>query len=93
MTISVQCQVFLSILVYNIFRGIKMHIRLKELRKERGMKLKDVAEAMGVTVRAISRYEEGTREPSVEMIIKFCKLYEVSADYLLGLEDETGTKL
>lgn len=70
-----------------------MHIRLKELRKERGLKLKDVAEAMGVTVRAISRYEEGTREPSVEMIIKFCKLYEVSADYLLGLEDETGTKL
>ena len=51
-----------------------MHIRLKELRKERGMKLKDVAEAMGVTVRAIRRYEEGTREPSVEMIIKFCKL-------------------
>lgn len=35
----------------------------------------------------LSRYEDGTREPSVEMIIKFCKLYDVSADYLLGLTD------
>ena len=64
-----------------------MHERLKELRIERGLKLKEVAEAMSVTVRAICRYEDGTREPSVEMIIKFCKLYNVSADYLLGLTD------
>lgn len=64
-----------------------MHERLKELRIERGLKLKEVAEAMNVTVRAICRYEDGTREPSVEMIIKFCKLYNVSADYLLGLTD------
>lgn len=64
-----------------------MHERLKELRIERGLKLKEVAEYMNVTIRAISRYEDGTREPSVEMIVKFCKLYNVSADYLLGLTD------
>ena len=62
-----------------------MHERLKELRIERGLKLKEVAEYMNVTIRAISRYEDGTREPSVEMIVKFCKLYNVTADYLLGL--------
>lgn len=61
--------------------------RLKELRVKRGLKLKDVAAALDVTIRSISRYEDGTREPSVEMIVKFCKLYEVSADYLLGLTD------
>lgn len=64
-----------------------MHERLKELRIERGLKLKEVANYMNVTIRAISRYEDGTREPSVEMIVKFCKLYNVTADYLLGLTD------
>ena len=64
-----------------------MHERLKELRIERNFKLKEVAKKLNVTIRTISRYEDGTREPSVEMIIKFCKLYDVSADYLLGLTD------
>lgn len=61
--------------------------RLKELRIERGLKLREVAEYLNVTIRAISRYETGEREPSVEQIIKYCKLYEVTSDYLLGLAD------
>lgn len=61
--------------------------RLKQLRIEHKMKLKDVAAALNVTIRSISRYEDGTREPSVDLIIQFCKLYDVSADYLLGLTD------
>lgn len=61
--------------------------RLRELRIDRGMKLKDVAEALNVTVRSINRYEDGTREPSLGILIGFCKLYNVSADYLLGLTD------
>lgn len=64
-----------------------MHIRLKALRIERGLKLKEVADHMNVTIRAICRYEDGSREPSVDLIIKFCRLYDVSADYLLGLSD------
>lgn len=64
-----------------------MNERLKQLRIERGLKLKEVAEQLNVTIRSISRYEDGTREPSVEMIIKFCKLYDVTSDYLLGLTD------
>lgn len=61
--------------------------RLRELRIDRGMKLKDVAEALNVTVRSINRYEDGTREPSLGILTGFCKLYNVSADYLLGLAD------
>ena len=64
-----------------------LHIRLKELRQEKNFTLKDVAAKLNVTIRTISRYEDGSREPSVDFIIKFCKLYEVSADYLLGLVD------
>lgn len=64
-----------------------MNKRLKELRLERGMLLKDVAAYLGVTLRAVCNYEAGTREPSVALIIKYCKLFNVSADYLLGLTD------
>lgn len=61
--------------------------RLKELRLERGLRLIDVASEMGVTLRAICNYEAGTREPSIAMIVKFCKFFEVPSDYLLGLID------
>ncbi len=76
----------MSALVYNFFMNI-LHKRLKEIRTERGLKLKEVAEQLNVTIRSISRYEEGTREPSVDLIIQFCKFYDVSSDYLLGLTD------
>ena len=65
-----------------------MNIRLRELRLEKGLRLKDVAEAMGVTLRTISNYEAGIREPSLDMLIKLCKFLEVSSDYLMGLSDE-----
>ena len=61
--------------------------RLRELRIDKGMKLKGVAEALNVTGRSINRYEDGTREPSLGILTGFCKLYNVSADYLLGLTD------
>ena len=61
--------------------------RLRELRIDKGMKIKDVAEALNVTVRSVNRYEDGTREPSLGILTGFCKLYNVSADYLLGLAD------
>lgn len=65
-----------------------MGARLKELRLERNLRLKDVAEAVGVTLNAISMYESNTREPNIDIIKKLCKFYNVSADYLLGLSDE-----
>lgn len=61
--------------------------RLKELRIERGFKLKEVAEKLNVTIRSISRYEDGSREPSLDVLISLCKLYQVSSDYILGLTD------
>lgn len=64
-----------------------MKDRLKSLRKEKGINQKAVAEAIGITTSAYSNYEQGTREPSLEILVALCKFYEVSADYLLGLED------
>ena len=64
-----------------------MKDRLKCLRKEKGVNQKTVADAIGITTSAYSNYEQGTRAPSLEILVALCKYYEVSADYLLGLED------
>ena len=61
--------------------------KLKELRIEKGLRLKDVADAMGLTLRAICNYEAGTREPSLATLVKLCAFFEVSSDYLLGITD------
>ena len=64
-----------------------MKERLKLLRKEKGVSQKEVARSIGVTISAYSNYEQGIREPSNQILINICKYYDVSADYLLGLED------
>ncbi len=64
-----------------------MKERIKELRIEKGLKLKDVAEYLNLNVRTVYRYEDGTREPSISILIKLCDLFDVSADYLIGRTD------
>lgn len=64
-----------------------MKERLKLLRKQSGVSQKDVANAIGVTTSAYSNYELGIREPNIQILINLCKYYDVSSDYLIGLED------
>jgi transcriptional regulator with XRE-family HTH domain len=64
-----------------------MSEKLKQLRKEKGKTLKEVAQKIGISLSAYSNYEQGIREPSYEILKKICAYYEVTADYLLGLED------
>ncbi len=61
--------------------------RMKELRVENKMKQTEVAEALGISISAYTRYEYGQREPSATTIAAMARLYKVSADYLLGLAD------
>ena len=61
--------------------------RLKELRKEKGVLQRDVAKTIGISEAAYGSYEQGTREPSIAIIKELCKYFQVSAGYLIGLED------
>ena len=61
--------------------------RMKNLRIEKNLKQTEVAEALGLSISAYCRYEYGQREPSPTNLVKLAKLYQVSTDYLLGLED------
>lgn len=61
--------------------------RLKELRLENNLTLKELASLIGVSDIAISRWENRLRIPNIESLIAIAKFFKVSTDYLLGLED------
>ena len=56
---------------------------LRDLRKARGMTLKDVAERIGVAESTVSQYETGKRTPDYETLLKLAELFDVSVDYLM----------
>ena len=61
--------------------------RLTELRKERGLTLKQVSAALSIPLQTYANYEHGTRQPPIELIVEICKFYCVTSDYLIGLSD------
>jgi transcriptional regulator with XRE-family HTH domain len=61
--------------------------KLKELRNEKKLTCKEVAEAIGLTKNAITNYESGIREPSLPILKSLCDFYDVTADYLIGRTD------
>ena len=61
--------------------------RLKELRIEKGVTAKAVAEAINLSRNAILNYEHGIREPSLEILKLICDYFDVPADYLIGRID------
>ena len=66
--------------------------RLKNLRKKNDEMQSDLAEVLKVDTSMISLWENGKNYPEVKKLIEIAEHYEVSTDYLLGLEDETGSK-
>ena len=61
--------------------------KLKERRQELGMTQKQVADILGVAQPVYQRFEKGTFECSYSQLAELCKLFDVSANYLLGLKD------
>ena len=62
--------------------------RIKELRQERGLKQREMAEICGVKMRSYQGYEYGRHYPEVPGLIQIAKFFGVSTDYLLGLTDK-----
>lgn len=56
---------------------------LRELRTERNMTQEFVAESLGVSRQAVSKWENGTSEPSTSNLVAIAKLYEVLPEELL----------
>lgn len=62
--------------------------RIKELRLNRNYSQTEIAELLNMEQANYSKYERGVKQLGVKTIIKLCKIYNVSADYLLELSDE-----
>ena len=62
--------------------------RIKSLRTSLGLNQVEFALQLNVTKQSVSNWENGNILPSIDMLIKICKTFSVSADYLLGLDDK-----
>ena len=61
--------------------------RIKQLRASKNIIQKDIADYLGISIRAYQHYETGTRYPDFQGINKLADYFEVSTDYLLGRSD------
>ncbi|MBQ2811642.1 MAG: helix-turn-helix transcriptional regulator [Clostridia bacterium] len=59
---------------------------LRELREDNDFTQQQIADILGTTQQVYSRYEKGINEIPVRHIITLCKFYNVSSDYVLGIE-------
>ena len=59
-------------------------MRLKELRKKKGISQLRLATDLNTTQNTISRYETGEREPGIDELIKIADYFNVSVAYLIG---------
>lgn len=66
---------------------VKFSERIKELRLSQGQRQADIAKAMNVTTSTVTRWETAVQEPDYSTLIKLAKFFNVSTDYILGLED------
>jgi transcriptional regulator with XRE-family HTH domain len=62
--------------------------RLYELREDRDLTQKEVAEYLSMQPNVYRRYEKGLREIPVWAVVKLARYYKTSTDYILGLTDD-----
>ena len=68
-----------------------MQNRIRELRKENKMTMKQLGEIIGVAESTISQYETGKREPDNEMLLRLAEHFGVTVDFLLGASAQKET--
>lgn len=69
---------------------INISENIRKFRKERGLTQEQLAEVLGVTVGAVSKWELGSSVPDVELIVDMAEFFDTSVDVLLGYEWQSG---
>lgn len=64
---------------------VNFYNRMKDTRKDNDSSQREIADILGITQQQYQLYESGKRYIPVDLLTKFCKHYQVSADYILGL--------
>ena len=63
-----------------------MYPRIRDLRNDKDLTQKQVADILGMSQTGYSKYETGENDIPTHVLIALAKFYDVSVDYLLGLE-------
>ena len=63
-------------------------MRIRDLREDRDLTQKEVAEYLHIRQNTYSQYENGQRQLPIEALIALAKFYNTSTDYILGLTDQ-----
>lgn len=66
---------------------MKFQDRLRELRLERGVTQEQIAKLVNMSKMAVSHWERGNSEPSIEQLKILADFFDVSIDYLVGYAD------
>lgn len=67
--------------------------KIKSLRIEKGLTQKELGDLIDQSQSAVYYWEANKQEPTISALKKLCAFFEVTADYLIGLEDELGNKI
>ena len=62
--------------------------KIKKLRSSYNMSQVDLARQLGVSKQCVSNWENDNVQPSVEMLVKIAKFFNVSPDYLLDIDEK-----
>ena len=62
-------------------------MNLKEIRVSRKLKVQEVSDYLCCLPSVYSRYETGSRQPSIDILIQLADIFGVTVDYLLGRQD------
>jgi transcriptional regulator with XRE-family HTH domain len=60
--------------------------KIRQLRQFKGISQVELGNALGVTKQCVSNWENDNIQPSIETLIKLAEYFEVTTDYLLGLQ-------
>jgi transcriptional regulator with XRE-family HTH domain len=63
--------------------------RLTNLRENRGLQKKQLADILNVSISCISQYEKGTSMPGYDILLAMARYFNVTVDYMLGNEDSS----
>lgn len=68
---------------------MEMYVRrIRELREDHDFTQQQIADYLSTSQTMYARYERGANELPIRHLVALCKLYKVSSDYILGLDNK-----
>lgn len=68
-------------------KDVDFKTRLRELRLEKGATQTEIAALLNMSKMAVSHWEQGDSEPSIEQLKILARFFDVTVDYLVGFSD------